>query len=67
MGFLDQNGDVVESPRSAMSYDFDAALQAGTALAARLGRGVYLQPLLFGDIDVDADPIYVGPPEPAGD
>lgn len=60
-GFLNHNGDLVEEPQGAVSYGFEAAQEAATAFAARSGQGAYILPLLFGVIDVDAEPIYVGP------
>jgi len=64
MGFLNHNGDVVEAAGGAAPYGFETAYEAATGLAARLGRTVYIQPLLLGEIDVDADPISVAPPAP---
>lgn len=64
MGFLNHNGDVVEAQGGAAPYAFEAAYEAAAGLAARLGRTVYIQPLLLGEIDVDADPISVAPPMP---
>lgn len=64
MGYANHNGDLVEELGGALKNDFDAALSAATELAARLGQSVYVHPLLFGEIDVDAQPIHVLPPTP---
>lgn len=63
-GFLNHNGDLVEQPSGAASYGFEAAYEAATAYAAETGKGAHLLPLLFGEIDVEADPIYVPAPAP---
>lgn len=65
LGFVNHNGDVVSELAGAMAYGYDQAVETATALAARLRRGVYIQPLLQGQIDVDADPIWIAPPEPS--
>lgn len=62
MGFVNQNGDVVDELGGAVQYPIEQAFEAASALAAQLERGLYILPLLFGEIDVDAHPIYVPVP-----